>query len=406
MRSLWERFSAMRQATLVLSAIAVVTIIALAASVIFQNRTAADLKAELTTAQNEGAAYLVASEERQSDIDAIAEQLGSADERIAELEVLVAEQEAALADAEADSATGEAEAKAERLAAAQRLGESRTKLIAAQEDKKEAEVLVAELTLAYSEEIDSARQTLSVSATAFSCEWGAAKAIGSSPFDSITGAAALQAFASSDALTTLTQDQSIATALTMADRLRYDLYAVTPAEAQTAAAECWQREDAKVNAALYQYRSLFAEAALDAACTQGGDQAFIDFSETAAYQSWRLNVGSEAAYAYRNSIVDRFGSIEAFLGIPAADVAAESARCDDIRDLISPKHPSTWNVGDEIKAGTWKAYDVSDCYWARLAENGRILANQFGDGLRLSVNVAGSDGQFEISGCTFYFANP
>ena len=78
----------------------------------------------------------------------------------------------------------------------------------------------------------------------------------------------------------------------------------------------------------------------------------------------------------------------------------------DIRDLIEPKSGGTWNVGDEIKPGTWKAYDVSDCYWARLAENGGIRANHFGDALRLTVNISSSDGQFEISGCTFYYANP
>jgi hypothetical protein len=56
--------------------------------------------------------------------------------------------------------------------------------------------------------------------------------------------------------------------------------------------------------------------------------------------------------------------------------------------------------------GTWKAYDVSDCYWARLSENGDIRDNHFGDALRITVNVSPSDGQFEISGCLFVYPDP
>lgn len=128
--------------------------------------------------------------------------------------------------------------------------------------------------------------------------------------------------------------------------------------------------------------------------------------KTTVYQNWELTIGFDVAFDYRESVEARFGSIEAFVAIPATDIQAESDRCEDIRDLISPKSSGTWNVGDEIRAGTWNAYDVSDCYWARLAENGDIRDNHFGDGLRLSVNVLATDGQFEISGCTFYFLNP
>ena len=122
------------------------------------------------------------------------------------------------------------------------------------------------------------------------------------------------------------------------------------------------------------------------------------------YLNWELGV--DDARAYEQSVKDRFGSIKAFLAIPDNDIQAESARCEDIRDLIEPKRSGTWNVGDEIMPGTWKAYDVSDCYWARLSENGDIRDNHFGDALRITVNVSPSDGQFEISGCLFVYPAP
>jgi len=119
-----------------------------------------------------------------------------------------------------------------------------------------------------------------------------------------------------------------------------------------------------------------------------------------------LTEGYDDTEVYEDAVAAKFGSIEAFLAIPPADLAAEDARFETVRPLISPKGSGTWNVGEEIQPGVWKAYDVGDCHWARLAGDGDIIDNHFGSALRLTVNVSSSDGQFEISSCTFYFDNP
>jgi hypothetical protein len=173
---------------------------------------------------------------------------------------------------------------------------------------------------------------------------------------------------------------------------------------------CWQEEDARINASLYIYEDVLRQAALEAACVHGQSDVYGDFSQgfedTGTYANWELNIGSDEAFSYIDSIEDRFGSVESFLSIPKEQLAAESDRCEALRPMISPKGSGTWNVGQEILAGAWNAYDESDCYWARLAENGDIRDNHFGDALRITVDVQSSDGQFEISRCRFYYANP
>lgn len=232
--------------------------------------------------------------------------------------------------------------------------------------------------------------------------------------DSVTGTAALSAYASSDELAVLSETSEIGTAIEVAETLGEDRYGVSADVVETIAVNCWQKEDAKINAALYVHQNVFRNAVMDAACTtDSADGVFNNrsgYGDTAVYQNWELSVGYSDAQDYIEAVEDRLGSIEAFVAIPTAEIEAESARCEEIRDLIEPKGGGTWggtwNVGDEIMPGTWKAYDVSDCYWARLSENGDIRANHFGDALRISVNISPSDGQFEISGCTFYYANP
>lgn len=263
------------------------------------------------------------------------------------------------------------------------------------------------LMLAYDDDLAAARDEVTRAATDFACAYGTRLFEAGGASSSISSGAVLIAFPASDEYSALVANSASAASLV-------DLVS-DPEDALNGSAEdvllppavaCWQALDEKANAALYKHQSVFAEAVLDAACTHGSSYAYDDYRRTSVYQSWRLDVGEDADVEYRNLVKDRYGSLEAFLAIPTTDIEAESSRCDDIRELINPKGPSTWNVGDEIQPGTWKAYDESDCYWARLAVNGDIRANHFGDALRLTVNVSASDGQFEISGCRFYFANP
>jgi len=398
--SLVERILIGATATVGLLAIGLIVV------VVTQSGEASDTRADLGATERRVDDLGAENEKLTADLSAAQEQLTSAKQEIAQLEESIATQEQALADAADLAETSKSQAAADLAREKRSLAEAKTGLAEAETDKEQAEKLVAELTLAYSEDINAARATLASEASAFACDWGASQAVAGRTANSVSGSAALSAFASSDELAALREAPEIVTAIEVAQTLREDRYGVSADVVETVAADCWQKEDAKINAALYAYQNVFRSAVLDAACTQGASNAYSDYRETSGYQSWWLKVGDDTEIEYRTSVRDRFGSIEAFVAIPVADIDAESARCRDIRDLIEPKHSGTWNVGDEIMPGTWKAYDVSDCYWARLSVNGNIRANQFGDGLRLSVNISSSDGQFEISGCTFYFANP
>ncbi len=325
-----------------------------------------------------------------------------AQENVERLTEWTAEQEKAAADASDLADTVDAQAAAD-LAEADRL------MSDAEADLEEAEELVAELTLAYSEDIAAARSTLATAALGFACDWGTSQAVDGVRADAISGSAALSAFTTSDLLSVLRESREIAAAIAAAATLREDRYGVSTDSAEAAAVDCWQKEDAKLNAELYKYQDTLRRAVLEAACTAGASQAYKDWAgywRTVSYLNWELTVGAEAAAAYEESVTDRFGSIEEFVAIPDADIQTESARCEDDRDLIEPKSDGTWNIGSEIMPGTWKAFDQSDCYWARLAENGTIRANHYGDALRITVNVQSSDAQFEISGCLFVYANP
>ena len=277
-------------------------------------------------------------------------------------------------------------------------------------EAEEAAAELASVLHAYSDDIGAARAKLASAATSFACVWGTAQASDGGASPTATGDTILEAFAQSDAFDTLTDAPEIATAVSVAETLGDDPYGADPEEIKAAAVNCWQKEDAKLNVAVYEHQSLMREAVLEAACTLGASQIFgtyfPGYEYTEAYQNWQLTIGSEEANGYMRSVQARFGSTEAFVAIPDAEIQAESDRCHDIRELIEPKSDGTWNVGSEMKPGTWNAYDVTDCYWALLLENGDIRGSHYGDGLRLSVNVLSSDSQFEVSGCTFYYANP
>ena len=371
--------------------------------VVAQNSDASSLGTYLDASESRVSDLAGRNETLANDVAAAQQEVSSADKRIAELEELLVVQETALSDA-ADTAatlTSNLDEVSGELSDVERT------LTTARADKLRAEESVAELLGAYSEDIDTALATVASGAAAFACKWGTSQATDGKTAESIGGTTAIRAFRASDTFATLLEVPEISIALDVAKTLGDDPYGANSDEVEAIAIGCWQKEDAKVNAALYVHQSVFREAVLDAACTHGADDAFSNYDETAVYRAWELNAGDDAALQYRNSVTDRFGSIEAFVTIPAEDIDAESERCDDIRPLISPKGNRTWNVGDEIKPGTWKAYDESDCYWARLADNGDIRDNHFGDALRLSVNVLASDGQFEISNCRrFYYANP
>lgn len=408
LREWWELAS---RSSRLLVGVGMVAVLAFSFVFISQARTASRLEADLAAAELKGDEFASDTDALSAELAATREQLGGAEERLAAAEARIAELEGAVAAR--DQALVDAADAAEALAGEtdEELSDAERALRAAIAEKEDAEELIAELTLAYSEDITAAMSTLAGSARTFACEWGTAQATDGQSLSEVTGLAALRAFGDSDALAALSGSREIATAISVAETLGEDPYGVTSDEVESIAVGCWQDEDAKLNVALYEHQSVFREAVLDAACTSGKDDAYEDsynsgYQTTAAYQNWELTTGYSEAQDYIDAVEDRFGSIEDWLAIPDSDIEAESGRCDGIRDLIEPKGSRTWNVGDEIMPGTWKAYDVSDCYWARLAEDGDIRDNHFGDGLRLSVNVLSTDGQFEIDGCTFYYDNP
>ena len=280
----------------------------------------------------------------------------------------------------------------------------------ARAEAEEAAAELAAVLLAYDDDIGAARARIAGAAKSFACTWGTDKAAEGEIVSTATGESILKAFAQSDAFDTLAAAPEIATAVRVAETLGADPYAADPEEIKLAAVGCWQQEDARLHSAAYDHQSLIREAVLEAACTLGASEVyaayFPGYKYTAAYQNWQLTIGSEEATNYIRSVEDRFGSIEAFVAIPNAQIEAASDRCEDSRARIEPRSGGTWNVGSEIQPGTWNAYDVTGCYWALLSENGDIRGSHYGDGLRLSVDVLSSDGQFQVSGCTFFYANP
>ncbi len=379
-------------------------ILGLVVVTIIQAQTTSTLRSDLDAAQSAASGASEQAESTADELGVAQDQVSSAEQTLVKLEERVAELESDMAEANAQVEALAAEDSA-ALASAVKARDD------AEQALTEAERLVVELTLAYSSEIGAARSRLASSFTAFACSWGAERATAEVSSSSLTSQGAANAFEDSDSYAALQDDPNVASYLRLASSLGEDQFGVEIEVIVARAVECWQAEDAKINAALYVYQGVLAEAALDAACTHGAAETYADssisgYEATAVFNNWQLTLGYDDARSYLRAIEDRFGSIKEFLAIPDTQIQSESDRCDDVRDLIEPKRSGTWNVGDEILPGIWKAYDVSDCYWARLAENGDIRDNHFGDGLRLTVNVSSSDGQFEISGCRFYYANP
>jgi hypothetical protein len=60
----------------------------------------------------------------------------------------------------------------------------------------------------------------------------------------------------------------------------------------------------------------------------------------------------------------------------------------------------TYTVGVDVKAGTYQATDVTNCYWERQNRQGRTIANDFVvAGPRVQVTIAASDFAFIAEGC-------
>lgn len=366
---------------------------------------ASDLQNDLDKTESEVEKLDSENDQLASGLAAAEEQLSSANATIAELEETLITRQQELEDATKRAAELDADLSTE-------IAQLENSLEDAVAEKEEAEQRVAELLLTYSDEIDAARATIAGEARGFACDWGTTRATDGQALDTVTGQAALDAFSSSETFQQLRDDPEIATLLSVADTVGEPPYGISTDEAQTVAVECWQAEDARVNAALYEHQEVLQSAALEAACLYGvtsdlyEDRDSDGYWFTATLQEWFLDTGFENAGEYIDSVRGRFGSLEEFLAVPESELQSEAQRCQDRRNLISPKSSGTWNVGDEISTGTWLAFDASDCYWARLAENGDIRDNHFGDALRISVNVRSSDGQFEIDGCRFYYAKP
>jgi hypothetical protein len=184
-----------------------------------------------------------------------------------------------------------AKAAEQSLETAENAAQERDTALAEAEKAKED---LADILLAYSDDIDAAMATISSTASSFACDWGTAQASDGKPLNSVTGEAVLRAFTVSDAFGALVDTPEIAAALNVAETLGDDRYGVAPDGVETIAVECWQKEDTKLNAALYEHQSVFREAALDAACTLGASEVFEGFSagywDTAVFQNWTLSL--------------------------------------------------------------------------------------------------------------------
>ena len=98
----------------------------------------------------------------------------------------------------------------------------------------------------------------------------------------------------------------------------------------------------------------------------------------------------------------------AIVDIGAGDKGFESSRCapwtQDMSAITSdpnaPFDDGTYLVGTDISAGTWRAANPSDCYWARLSNFGgstnSVIANNNGVGI---VTISGDDVGFQSSRC-------
>lgn len=392
-RSWWQQTSWLQRGAL---GVVAVLFVAGAITIVSQMQRNADLRTGVGELESQ-------EEELTNDLESAQSDLSQSQSTIAALEAEVAELEGQVAQLEEEIESIESQATSD-------VSEAEEELTDALAEQEEAEQLVAELTSAYSEEIQSARTSLTESLSDFACGWGLDHAAAGNPSDTISSQTVRDAWRSTEEFGSLSSDPAIEAALNVSEVTGEPIVNLTADEVEGVAVGCWQEEDAQINAELYAHEAVLRQSALEAACTVGRDEVFGDFAQgfedTSTYEDWQLSLGADEASEYVDSVEERFGTVAEFLSIPESDLQAESERCADLRPMISPKTSGTWNVGDEILIGTWNAYDVSDCYWARLAENGDIRDNHFGDALRISVNVLSSDAQFEISSCAFYFANP
>lgn len=404
----WWRSSTVLTKSLV--AIGTLSVVALGTVMVVQFGTLADTRTELQASE-------ARADSAATDLAETEEQLASAEQEIAELENTIAELdtkisglEGTTSELEAQLAQAQGELESKEALSSEELEAAEDALREAESAKEQAEVALAELMLAYSDEIASARSRIAESLSAFACGWGTSLAARGEPIDAVRPESVVTAYENSDQFRELASDPGVQPALRIAEALDEDPYPVSSEEIRTAATGCWQVEDERINAALYIHEDVIRESVIEATCTLGIDEVYEGYvpgyEDTAAFAEWELEIGAGEANDYIDEIEARFGSVRAFLAIPEAELQAEDDRCAERRSLISPKGGGTWNVGQEIMPGVWNAFDVSDCYWARLASNGDIRDNHFGDALRISVNVLSSDGQFEISGCRFYYANP
>ena len=396
----WQRVGGVSAALVVVLVVALITVTIRQSATISSLRSdLVDLEASASALSDESSNSAEKNTTLSAELAATSSSLAAAEQRVAELTPLVervSELEAMTSDMEVQLAQ-----QSEQLA------ESGRRIASLRIEQGRANRLVAELSAAYDSELATDRQALTASALGFACSWGAQAAVDETPLASVTGQVVFQGFLASAELEELTAaTPGVNAVFEIADVLGEEPLTATVDEIGVAAAACWQKADAQINADLYKHQKALRDAMLDAACTHGADRAPQDFDETAAYQAWAQDLGWDAVGEYLSAVVRRFVSVEAFVVISETDLEAEDVRCAEDRSRISPKGAGTWNVGEEIKPGVWKAFDVSDCYWARLSSNGDIRANHFGDALRISVNVRSSDGQFEVSRCEFYFANP
>ena len=134
--------------------------------------------------QDEFDAAVIERDNAVSEVSRLTEEKAAAEQDLATIEERVVELEDAM---EAQGALAEAREVdvSEDLSEAERLS---TEALA---DKEEAESLVAELTLAYSDDLAVAMTTLANGATAFACDWGTAQATSGQTLNSVTGRAAL-----------------------------------------------------------------------------------------------------------------------------------------------------------------------------------------------------------------------
>lgn len=356
-----------------------------------------------------------------ADLQTQIEQLATErDQTVAELEAT----ESSLAEAVVarDAAAGDTEQLTRDVDRLQRTVDARdTELVEVEQLLGEQNDLLAQLMLAFDDDIAASRTAILETVPTVACTVGSSYADGDRPFtrDQVIAVIATQVTegAASDPATTAV--------LELSDSL-WDFVDVDTVE--TTARSCYDSRVAEVETLVNQGREA-AWAYLDTVmCGYGRDLAQAEVDEAAdddfrtpddefgssgfsRPNATRVAETSLADNPDADAIYTRLGSFEAmYEGHPASSLHTQvfydaAKRCFDEVASAFPKWDGTYDVGATIRPGTWTSEgNINNCYWARLRADGSIIDNSFvTSARRMTVVIRSSDALFETDDCGTWF---